>query len=669
MAPGAAGAETPASSSPPEEVLVHGKPTDPGEVAIDAHEARLVPGAFDDPLHAIDALPGTTPLISGFPYFFVRGAPPGNTGTLLDGVRVPMLYHLGLEQSVVNPGIIDRVDFYPGGFPARFGRFAGGILSAQTTDPATVAHAEANVRLFDASALGETPFDGGRGSALVAGRYSYTGLVLPLFSNDKLSYWDYQTRVTWEVAKGERIGVFAFGSHDDFSQRDSTGMADTLEAEFHRIDLRYDHAIGKTGTLRVAATLGFDRANDGTGAVHDLLAGLRADLNNRITPAVHIHAGFDATYDHLTSEQDPTTPGALLTDVLYPRRNNDTIGSYVDVAWRITSRVEIVPGLRADLFTTHRLDDARVFPVGTLGAPSSVTPTTSIIDDAAMVGFDPRLAARVSLSSAILWISAFGISHQLPAFFVPTPASSFDEAHPTLETAIQASQGLQVALPLEITATATLFLQDFKNLADLSATCPGSTDLLSASNISQLARNPCLNETVPGRAFGAELFVRRSLTKRITGWITYTLSRSTREAHLPDSNATVTTLSEFDRPHVVSVIGAYDFGRGWRAGARFYAYSGLPYSDTIEGNPVPPYNTERLPAFYRIDLRLEKRWRLGERASIAVIVEGQNITANKEATGASCTPMPSASTTALDKCTPVFTGPLTLPSIGIEGSL
>lgn len=92
---------------------------------------------------------------------------------------------------------MEKVDFYPGGYPARYGRFAGGILSGDTRRPAEEWHGEGNVRLFDAGALVEAPFAEGRGSALVAGRYSYTAAIISLAAPEAvLDYWDYQGRVT-----------------------------------------------------------------------------------------------------------------------------------------------------------------------------------------------------------------------------------------------------------------------------------------------------------------------------------------------------------------------------------------------------------------------------------------------------------------------------------------
>ena len=103
-----AASEPPARLRPPPplllpkalEVTVLGELPAPGVQTITRAEVRLLPGAFGDPFRAIDVLPGVTPLASGLPYFFVRGAPPGNVGYLLDGIRVPLLYHIGLGPSL-----------------------------------------------------------------------------------------------------------------------------------------------------------------------------------------------------------------------------------------------------------------------------------------------------------------------------------------------------------------------------------------------------------------------------------------------------------------------------------------------------------------------------------------------------------------------------------------
>jgi hypothetical protein len=58
-----------------------------------------------------------TPVLSGLGYFFIRGAPPNNNGYFLDEIRVPELFHIGLGPGVIHPGLLERVELYPGAAP------------------------------------------------------------------------------------------------------------------------------------------------------------------------------------------------------------------------------------------------------------------------------------------------------------------------------------------------------------------------------------------------------------------------------------------------------------------------------------------------------------------------------------------------------------------------
>src|SRR6185369_387559 len=111
-----------------------------GQTTLSASDVREMPGAFGDPFRAIEALPGVAPMVSGLPFFYVRGAPPNDNAYTIDGIRVPLLFHVGLAQGVFHPGLIDRVDFYPGVAPASHGGAAGGVIAGQTLAPSSVAH-------------------------------------------------------------------------------------------------------------------------------------------------------------------------------------------------------------------------------------------------------------------------------------------------------------------------------------------------------------------------------------------------------------------------------------------------------------------------------------------------------------------------------------------------
>jgi hypothetical protein len=194
------------------EVSVRGEREEIGTSHIARSETRLIPGAFGDPFRAVEALPGMAPWLSGLPYYFVRGAPPESVGYAIDGIRVPLLFHVGAGPSTLAPALVDTVDLYPGAYPARYGRFAGAMIAGETTPPAAERpRAEFGARVFDANAFGELPYDGGRGTVMAAARYSYTGLItsliLPAYT---VGYWDYQARVSHQIFDHDTIATFCF---------------------------------------------------------------------------------------------------------------------------------------------------------------------------------------------------------------------------------------------------------------------------------------------------------------------------------------------------------------------------------------------------------------------------------------------------------------------------
>jgi len=150
-----------------------------------------------------------------------------------------------------------------------------------------------------------------------------------------------------------------------------------------------------------------------------------------------------------------------------------------------------------------------------------------------------------------------------------------------------------------------------------------------------------------GSAYGLELYLKRRLTSRFGGFLSYTLSRSTR------SHGNRRYVATFDRTHVVNAAVAHDLGRRWRAGIRVMFYTGLPQA-AVPSHP----GRSRLPGFFRTDLRLEKRWQLGRESWLSFVAEWMNATLSKEAISTRCT---------LSGCEYREIGPVTIPSLGLEG--
>ncbi len=631
-------------SDPPDEVTVRGKkaPTDPTapKQSMEGREIRVIPGAFGDAFRALEALPGVTPIVSGLPYYFVRGAPPGNTGFFIDNVRVPGLYHLGVGPAVVYPALIDRVDLYKGAYPVSYGRFAGGIVAGETVGPADRGRADWTLRLFDAGALVEAPWgkhsenEAPPGTALVSGRYGYPGLLLSIFAPDAgLAYWDYQSRATYRLSEKDMLTVFALGSYDAVSSREEgeEDLSEVLNLQWHRIDLRWDRKLSRTGSMRTAMTLGFDRIGSEGFAARTFIIGSRTLVQEQLSKKVKIRGGADwwwNAYDFRlgAEEEQPEIEGV---DNRFSRglQSDLNLGAWVDAPLEVAPRLQITPGVRVDMYTSRGLGTAKAVPA-----------------------VDPRVTTRARLVGPLTHIGAVGIAHQPAAIPLPLPALSFSQLARGLQGGYHMSQGLELALPWDLTASAAGYLHTYTGLVDLAAPCDGDDD------------PNCDAATTRGRSVGLELMLKRNLTKRIGGWVAYTLSRSTRSAYDPFRREYQSVLSQFDRTHVVNVIASFDLGKGWRAGSRYAGYSGIPYSTLFEQG-IP---NARTPFFHRIDVRLEKRWFPKGAANVgrsfAVTAEMFNVLLLKEPIGIECEPPPKG-------CTPEEIGPIAIPSLGFEGTL
>jgi hypothetical protein len=623
-------------------------------------EISRMPGAFGDAFRAIEALPGVVPIVSGLPYFYVRGAPPGNVGYFFDGIPVPFLYHFAAGPSLFHPAFIDRVDLYPGAYPVRYGRFAGAIVAGEMAPPSYQLRGEWNVRLVDSGAMLEAPFADGRGSAMVGGRYSYTGLVTSLVVPEiSVGYWDYQARVRYDLSPKDTLELVAFGSSDYSTfeetsyQTDQNGVTrevkekhTAVDVNFHRLDLRWDRRL-EQGNWRNAVFVGRDRTGfaDGEVNVYDYLVGARSEYWRQLKPNMRLRAGGDLLFESLKQEFDegngggdsfepapqrdvPT--GGELTDPNPQRddtetdaerfgfgsRRDFTLGAYADVVWQVAPKLTITPGLRSDLFVSGKR---------------------------ATVGVDPRITAEYQLSPKLKVTHGLALVHQAPSFVGPVPGFKSSLAG-GLQKAIQHSVTLNYELPAGFQSSAAVFHSAFFDMTDLIS-------LIQLESTANTQGNDFNDFRTGGQAYGFELMVRRSLSRRIGGFVSYTLSRSRRFARRVSGPATT------DRTHVLNVAASYDLGKNWRFGARLLFYSGIPAEVAyLEAARHPP----RTPPFWRIDFKLEKRWYIKRpNRWWGVNIEVLNTTLNKEALTGSCN--------AYD-CKFEKFGPVTVPSIAFEGA-
>jgi len=198
------------------------KPTGAVVRRIQLDDRRALPGSLDDPLRALGIEPGIarTPYDAG--WLLVRGGDDNDTGIYLDGVRLPIAYHLGGYTSVLHPDLAEGVSFWPGVFPARYGDALSGVVDlVPADDPVDTPRVAGGVNVVFAHAVAQVPTRSG--SVSVAARRSYldgvlTGVVGPEAARIAPRFWDVQaqahigeTSITG-IALSDRIDAPSFDS-------------------------------------------------------------------------------------------------------------------------------------------------------------------------------------------------------------------------------------------------------------------------------------------------------------------------------------------------------------------------------------------------------------------------------------------------------------------------
>jgi len=596
-----------AESTALDEVVVVGKLRDPAATSFSRAEVENLPGAFGDPLRAIEAMPGVTPIASGLPLFFVRGAPPGNVGYFIDGIRVPLLYHAFLGPSVIHPAFIKNVHLSGGPMPAEYGRFAGAAVEAELAEPSYETRGEASLRLIDAGAYAEGGTDDGRAYAMLGGRYSYTALLVSAFSpGTRLDYWDYQARIGYALGDRDDVSVLALGAFD-YVGSDGEVLGGT---EFHRIDLRYGHRFGRQTKLRVATTWGRDRTRSDEGFLSDHVLGARLDFSHRYRNVL-LRTGADVWVDRYKMEIAPAIAEPEVYVDLFPARTDKAGGVWADLVLFPESPIQIIPGLRADIFSS--LGEERV-------------------------SLDPRLSSVMRLTPSLRAIHSVGVSHQSPNFVPNVPGAQVAGLNGGLQRALQASTKYEADFPFNLTSSVTLFLNGTENLTDPIGL--GQTLTIDETSDNTRAR---------GKAYGVELMIKRPLTRHLGGLLSYTFSRAERTL------GPIKTVPGYDRPHVLNGALSYDFGYNIRASAKLAYASGIPGRRTTLDGFV--FDESRSRPYVRLDSKLEKRFVVSDTFEWGAHIEVLNSTYSGNVTTRKCT---------VSGCEDEGTLPITFPSLGLD---
>ena len=181
-------------------------------------------------LQTLPGVSGGSELSSGI---YVRGGDGSDNLFLLDGIPIYQVNHLIGLFSSFNTDMIEEVDFYKGGFPARYG---GRLSSVVDVDLKTGSFTE---------------WRGSAALGLVDGRFQISG---PLIKNR--TSINFGVRRTWlDIAKTLAMPIIRMQADDARSAEDA---ARNFHYDFSDFNLKIVHLLDGTGKLSLSAYYGHD---------------------------------------------------------------------------------------------------------------------------------------------------------------------------------------------------------------------------------------------------------------------------------------------------------------------------------------------------------------------------------------------------------------------------
>lgn len=179
-----------------------------------------------DVIKAIQQLPGVasgTELLSGM---YVRGGDGSDNLYLLDGVPLYQVSHLGGIFSSFNTDVLESLDFYKSGFPARYGGRMSSVVDVKTKDgDFREYHGLASIGLLDGRLQFEGPIIKDKTSFNIGLRRSWLDvLTVPatyLISDLedvklrlKYAFWDLNANLTHKFSDENKLTLRIYGGRD-----------------------------------------------------------------------------------------------------------------------------------------------------------------------------------------------------------------------------------------------------------------------------------------------------------------------------------------------------------------------------------------------------------------------------------------------------------------------
>lgn len=572
-----------------------------------------------DVIKAIQLLPGVSTVGEGATGFNVRGGGIDQNLVLMDEAPVFNSAHLFGFFSIFNPDAVKDVQLVKGGIPANY----GGRLSS-TLD---VRMKEGNKKKFEANGgVGtifsrltlEGPIVKNKASFLVAGRRSYIDvLAKPLLDSNlkdsRFYFYDLTAKVNYSLGR-DNFFISAYFGDDAFSAPNSFGVKwgnSTVTARWNHV---FNKKLFSNFTYyysRYRYNIEF-RNRDLVFNWQSYIVNnsAKADFNYYVNNKHQLTFGSQSTfYTFKPGNARATNNGSTFNFGLpdkYALENAVYIGDEYNPNGKFSYRI----GLRASSWTYMGKGKAYYYKnAAEPGGRRQIDKTKEFGSGEVISSYynlEPRAGFKYQLNKDQSIKGGYNRMVQNIHLISNTSASvPFDVWQPTTnnilpEKADQYTIGYfrNFGPNGEFETSFETYYKTLQNQVDYI----DGADLL----LNEFLEGDLL--TGKGRAYGAEFYIRKT-SGNLTGWISYTLSRSER---LVDGINNYNWFPvRFDRTHNFYLVLNYKINEKWEAAGNFVFSTGTPttfYNGqyNVQGYIVPDVinnsrNNVRNPDYHRLD--------------------------------------------------------------------
>lgn len=605
--------------------------TQTGLTSIDASKFKKGFAVLGSPdvikeIQTLSGVSGGTELLSGM---FVHGGEGHDNLFLLDGVPLYQVSHLAGLISSFNTEIIDDLDFYKSGFPARYGGKLSSVVDIRTR-PGDMQeyHGVLNIGLLNCGLQFEGPIVKGKTSFNIAARRSWFDIVTIPFNlissktfekknrstNLGYSMTDLNASITHIFKEDSRLSANFYYGADDFGykktelkKRNSSNGVHTGDNSYD-LNLKWANILGSlnwekkfSDDLHLNTSLHYVRSNTNIKLLYDYWSLTNYKNSDYYCSQYNIskldNASAKANLDWIPSEYHHISAGTSFTEYIMNSERDLSSSRYVDneETWTYNSITSAI--YTTSEFTLYAADEISL----TNWFKANVGLRYSLFNEQeATYNFvEPRAALRFQLGGkAAMKLSYTEMNqaiHTLSAHYVDLPMSCWFPS--TKEIAPMKSRQVAGGVYVDLTDNISLTLEGYwKNMNNLYEYI-GEDSIFP--NLKNWEKELCEGK---GRSYGAEMEVRwRSEKMDVAAY--YTLSWTERyfeniwPTWYPARN---------DNRHKFNINATRKFSDKFEMYASWNFQSGnrmtVP-TQTIDGELyyVGPYN-HKLADYHRLDI-------------------------------------------------------------------